>query len=168
LGILELQADNHEKNFRDEMKISQYAKLLPIAALIGVTPVTLLAQNELPTVAIRHISTTYANQGICSLRFGLGKFIGDGDAGEVIIKLKFIDPKGRELLQGELFASLDNSETGRYQEVFLEDPNACLDSSTKVIVLRATAKIGKKKFDLLKLHKLVIDDFKPMAIIIQK
>jgi hypothetical protein len=143
-------------------------KMLLCAALIGVLPFPLRAQSTSPTVSIRHISTAYANQGICSLRFGLGTSMGDGDAGEVTIKLRFVDPKGRELLQGEISASLNDSEAGRYQEVFLEDPSACLDSSTKVQVLRATAKIGKKKFDLLKLRKLVLDDFKPMLINISK
>lgn len=94
--------------------------------------------------------------------------IGYGDAGDISLKLKFIDPKGRELLQGEISASLDDSEAGRYQETFLEDSNACLDSSTRIQVIRATTKIGKKTFDLLKLRKLVVDDFKPMSISITK
>ncbi len=148
------------------MKVIQFAKTLSMAVLIGALPVPLLAQSTIPTVSIRHISTAYANQGICSLRFGLGTSMGEGDAGEVTLKLKFISPKGRELLQGEISASLSDSEAGRYQEVFLEDPGACLDASTKVQVLRATAKIGKKNFDLLKLKKLELDDFKPMSITI--
>ncbi|MBA4107968.1 MAG: hypothetical protein C0487_00010 [Leptothrix sp. (in: Bacteria)] len=94
--------------------------------------------------------------------------MGKGDAGEVTVKLKFVDPRGREIFQGEISTSLDDSEAGRYQEVFLEDQNACLDSSTKIQVLRARAKIGKKTFDLLKLRKLALDDFKPMTIIIPK
>ncbi len=150
------------------MKIIKFAKLFLISALIGATPCEVLAKNEPPTVSIRHISTAYANQGICSLRFGLGTSMGDGDAGDISLKLKFIDPKGRELLQGEISASLDDSEAGRYQETFLEDSNACLDSSTRIQVIRATTKIGKKTFDLLKLRKLVVDDFKPMSISITK
>lgn len=152
----------------DKMKAIKFVKTLSIAGLIGALPAQLLAQSTIPMVSIRHISTAYANQGICSLRFGLGTSMGDGDAGDVSLRLKFVDLKGRELLQGEISASLDDSEAGRYQEVFLEDPNACLDSSTKIHVLRATARIGKKKFDLLKLRKLAVDDFKPMSIKIPK
>ena len=150
------------------MNVFKIARKLLIVALIGCLPVQLLAQNTVPMVSIRHISTAYANQSICVLRFGLGSGMGGGDAGEVSLKLKFVDPKGATLLKGEISASLVDTEGGRYQEVFLEDPDACLDSSTRVQVLRATATIGKKKYDLLKLRKLVLDDFKPMAIVIPR
>jgi len=144
--------------------------LLSIVAFASTTTeqVAVAAQDGLPAVTIRHISTAYANQGMCSLRFGLGTSMGDGDAGEVSLKLKFVDTKGHELYRGEISALLTDSEGGRYQEVFLEDQNICFDSSTKIRVLRATAKPANKTFDLLKLHKVVVDDFKPMEISIPK
>jgi hypothetical protein len=127
-----------------------------------------LAQEEIPTVSIRHLSTAYANGGICSIRFGVGTTMGEGDAGEVSITLKFTDSKGKKLYQGTIDASLNDSSAGRYQEVFLEDAGICFGSDTKVNVVQATSTVGKKKFNLVKLHKIVADDFRPYVISVPK
>ncbi|BBP01628.1 IrmA family protein [Sulfuriferula nivalis] len=151
------------------MKINELSRRLIFAVCIStILTQPAFSQSNIPIVSIRHISTAYANQGICSLRFGLGTAMGDGDAGEVSLKLKFIDTNGHELYQGEIRTSLDDSEAGRYQEVFLEDSNVCFDQPTRIQVTRATATIGKKRYNLLRLRKLVVDDFKPLEISIPK
>jgi hypothetical protein len=148
-------------------------KVICLAACT-VLPITSLSsayaadKATVPTVTISHISTAYANRGMCSIRFGLGTAMGDGDAGDISVMLKFIDKNGKPLYQGVIGASLSDSEAGRYQEVFLEDEDICFDSSTRVQVVQATATPGKKKFNLIKLHKIVVDDFRPYTISIPK
>lgn len=151
------------------MKTSRLLKSAALSVLICITLSSVaLAQEEIPTVSIRHLSTAHANGGICSIRFGVGTTMGEGDAGEVSITLKFTDSKGKKLYQGTIDASLNDSSAGRYQEVFLEDAGICFGSDTKVNVVQATSTVGKKKFNLVKLHKIVADDFRPYVISVPK
>jgi hypothetical protein len=140
-----------------------------MALVLFATEVCARSPNaSVPVVSIRHISTAYVNQGICSLRFGLGTAMGDGDAGNVELTLRFVDAKGKTLFEGDIGADLQDSEAGRYQEVFLEDHGVCFDEPVRIQVVKAVAQNEEGTFDLLKMDKLKVDDFKPYPIRIDR
>jgi len=105
---------------------------------------------------------------MCSLGFGIGSLAGEGFSGDISIKLRFVSPDGKTLHQDEIATTLDDSESGRYREVFIEDEKVCFEASTRVHVTNATATVGKRKINLLKSKKLVVDEFKPMTIIVPR
>lgn len=117
-----------------------------------------------PEITIQHMSTAFANQGICSVRFSLETMMGDGDAGSVTLDLRFLDKQKKEVARGQLFADLNDSTAGRYQEVFVEGEDMCLDPDTTVVVRRARSEYQGKKFDLLKLKKLRRSTFRPYPV----
>lgn len=123
------------------------------------------ADYKPPEVVIQHISTVFAGQGMCAVRFSVETAPGDGDAGSVIFSLLFRDKNNRTVARGELTAELSDSTAGRYQEPILEGEDFCLlDPATRVVVVKARSQHEGKKYDLLKLKKTRVSDFKPYEI----
>lgn len=110
------------------------------------------------------MSTAFANQGMCSVRFSLETTMGDGDAGTVTVDVAFIDKQKKEVARGQLVADLNDSTAGRYQEVNVEGEDMCLDPETTVVVRKARAENQGKRFDLLKLKKIRSSSFRPYPI----
>lgn len=117
-----------------------------------------------PEITIQHMSTTFANHGMCSVRFSLETTMGDGDAGTVTLDLGFLDKQMKEVARGQLVADLNDSTAGRYQEVYVEGEDMCLDPDTTVVVRRARSENQGKKFDLLKLKKIRGSMFRPYPV----
>lgn len=120
--------------------------------------------NQPPEITIQHMSTVFANQGMCSVRFSLETTMGDGDAGTVTLDLGFLDKQKKEVARGQLIADLSDSTAGRYQEVYVEGEDMCLDPDTTVVVRRARSESQGKRFDLLKLRKIRGSRFHPYPI----
>jgi len=120
--------------------------------------------SDVPSIALRHLSTTFVNRGMCAIRFGIESEQGGGDAGEVEIHLRFVNPAGKTLYRSTITTSLDDSTAGRYKEEFVEGEDICFPPETKVIITRATSKTGGKVYDLIKLHKIREDAFRSYRI----
>ena len=119
---------------------------------------------KVPTVYLQHLSTTFANQGMCSIRFGISSETGGGVAGNVEVQMRFLDPKGKVLHQGKVNTSLDDSAVGSYKEEFVEGEGLCFPDGTRVVVTKATAETNGKVHDLVKLGKIKEAPFRPYRI----
>lgn len=117
-----------------------------------------------PEVVIQHMSTAFANQGMCSVRFSLATAMGDGDAGTVTVDVAFMDKQKKEVARGQLVADLTDSTAGRYQEVSTEGEDLCLDPETTVVIRKARSENQGKRYDLLKLKKIPGSSFHPYPI----
>ncbi len=90
--------------------------------------------------------------------------VGDGDAGGVTLNLVFRDKSNKAVARGELSADLSDTTGGRNQEPILAGEEFCLGSDAKVVVTRARSEYEGKKYDLLKLKKVRVGEFKPYPI----
>lgn len=136
-----------------------------IAAIGLVFSTCAMAKTQQPPeVAIQHMSTAFANQGMCSVHFSLETTMGDGDAGTVTVDVAFIDKHKKVVARGQLVADLNDSTARRYQEVNVEGEDMCLDPETTVVVRKARAENQGKRFDLLKLKKIRSSSFHPYPI----
>jgi len=120
--------------------------------------------QHVPEITLRHLSTTFVNHGICSIRFGIGSELSGGDAGQVEIQMNFVSPDGEILHRATLTTYLEDTTAGRYQEDFVEGENICFPDDTRVEITKATATIDEMSFDLIALGKIREDAFKPYQI----
>ncbi len=120
--------------------------------------------QDVPEVTLRHLSTTFVNHGICSIRFGISSEFSGGDAGLVEIQMNFLNPEGQVLHRGTLATYLEDTTAGRYQEEFVEGENICFPAGTRVEITAATATIDDVSYDLIELGKIREDRFKPYQI----
>jgi len=120
--------------------------------------------QDVPEITLRHLSTTFVNHGICSIRFGVGSELSGGDAGQVEIQMNFLSPDGQILHQGTLTTYLEDTTAGRYQEDFVEGENICFPDGTRIEITQATATINEVSYDLIELGKIREDRFKPYQI----
>lgn len=134
-----------------------------IAALTST--LSAAAAYQPPEVIIQHMSTAFANQGMCAVRFSLETTTGEGDAGTVNIDLTFLDKQKKEVARGRITAELYDSTAGRYHEDIVEGEDMCLDNETTVVVRRARSEYQGRKYDLLKLKKMRVSEFRPYKII---
>jgi len=123
-----------------------------------------MAGQQPPAIVIQHMSTAFAGQGMCAVRFSVETFAGDGDAGTVTLSLVFRDRQNKQVARGQLAVALNDSTAGRYQEPVLEGPEFCLDSDTSVVVTKAKSEHEGKTHDLLQLKKVRVSTFKPYPI----
>ena len=117
-------------------------------------------------ITLRHFSTThFPLQGVCSAGFFITSQMGDGDAGDVEIEMSFLDQKNKTIYRGVINTSLTDSTAGRGQDGYIEASEVCsFPLETRVVITKATSKIGGKKFDLIKLGKIHPSDFKRYPI----
>lgn len=120
--------------------------------------------RTVPEISLRHLSTTFVNHGICSIRFGIGSEFSGGDAGDVEIHMNFLDPDGKVLHQAVLKTYLEDTTAGRYQEDFVEGEGICFPAGTRVEITKATATIDEQTYDLIGLGKIREDTFQPYRI----
>lgn len=132
-------------------------------ALCAAIPCT-AAGYKPPEIVIQHMSTAFAGQGMCAVRFSVSSAMGDGDAGSVTLDLVFRDRNNKVVARGELSADLSDSTGGRYQEPTLEGEAFCLGNDTTVVVARARSEHEGKTYDLLRLKKIRVGEFKPYPI----
>jgi hypothetical protein len=120
---------------------------------------------DVPEISVKHISTAFANMGMCSARFGIE---GPYDV-ELELSLSFLSPSGEVLAKGTINTKLEASSAGKYVEEFVESEAVCgLPENTKVIITEAIAKTSENSFDLIKLGKLNVAYFQPYRIEIGK
>jgi hypothetical protein len=141
------------------MKIHWLSIALLSASLLSKP--ALCDEPEVPEINIRHISTMFANMGMCSARFGIE---GLYDV-ELELSLSFLGPSGEALTQGTISTRLEASSAGKYVEEFVESEAVCeLPDNTKVVITKAIAKTSENTFDLIKLGKLNVEYFQPYRI----
>lgn len=122
-------------------------------------------QLDVPEISVKHVSTAFANMGICSARFGID---GPYDV-ELELSLSFLSPSGKVLTEGTINTKLEASSAGKYVEEFVESEAVCgLPDNTKVVITKAIAKTSENTFDLIKLGKLNVEYFQPYRIEIGK
>ncbi len=98
---------------------------------------------------------------MCLVRFSLATTMGDGDSGVLTLDLAFIDKQKKEIASDKINAELYDSTAGRYTEVYVEGENMCLEPDTTAVVRRARSEQKGKKYDLLKLKKIKVSEFRP-------
>lgn len=123
------------------------------------------------TISIKNTHASYSNGGMCSLAF-------DIQAPEYIPELRemqfyatLINNKGQEV--DHLVADItDFNEVGgkTYGTFYLESEAACDVFGERVVFNKAMIYFtdGRKGEDIIKTKKLILDDFKPVKILIGK
>jgi hypothetical protein len=158
------------RHLRDSLSSRSMVHLLKYGAVLSLFLCAVAdcaaAGYKPPEIVIQHMSTAFAGQGMCAVRFSVETSMGDGDAGNVTLNLLFLDKNNKTIARGELSTELTDSTAGRYQEPTLEGQEFCLSADTRVVIARAKSEHGGKKYDLLKLKKVRASEFKPYPIAI--
>lgn len=128
------------------------------------------ASIDIP-IEIRNTHASFVNGGMCSLAFDLSA----NDALENIEKIDFsfsMKDKNGKLISNETATADDFNFVGgkTYSGFFIEGESACDAFSETLIVNKAIVSYNDrtKPEDIVKTKKLIIDDFKPMKIIVGK
>jgi hypothetical protein len=117
-------------------------------------------------ITLQHVTTTYANSGICSAAIDvtLDGFLGEQD--KLYLDLIAKDKAGRVQGSSKNEITYDDvqSVSGQsYSKVFIESETMCAaDQTWTVEVKRAVLITDGKREDLLQTKQVQIDNFQPM------
>ncbi|MCJ8162337.1 hypothetical protein [Acinetobacter zhairhuonensis] len=136
-------------------KILTFSLVALMSSVVLATPITL-----------QHVTTTYANSGICSAAIDvtLHDFLGEQD--KLYLDLVAKDKAGK--IQGTSIDELNSDDVQNisgqaFGKVFIESENMCAaDRTWTVEVKRAVLITDGKRKDLLKAKEVSANDFQPM------
>ena len=121
------------------------------------------------TISIKNTNASYVNRGMCSIVFDLVAYDFLDNVKKIDFSVIIRDKKGKEIDREVVTVDEFNMVGGKtYSGFFIEGENACKAFGETLIISKALVYYndGTKIEDIVKTKKLVIDDFKPMKIVI--
>ena len=144
-------------------------KQLILAALLALTPIV-YAKDSGIGLRLAHMATEYSNMGVCAVdvRYVLDSNSDDIKSLGLVLSIK--NTKGQVVHKEDFLIDDMNSTSGKYWgSIFLEGENLCDTNGWTLEVLKANLNFdGGRVENLIKLNRVYIKDFKPMAIKVRK
>lgn len=144
-------------------------KYLSSLGLFFIVSSSLSAAPLNTTISIKNTHASYVNGGMCSIAFDLVAYEFLDNVQKINLSVTLKDKKGKEIDKEVVTVDEFNMVGGKtYSGFFIEGENACNAFGETLIISKALVYYndGTKIEDIVKTKKLVIDDFKPMKIII--
>jgi hypothetical protein len=144
-------------------------KQLILAALLALTPIA-YAKDSGIGLRLAHMATEYSNMGVCAVdvRYVLDSNSDDIKSLGLVLSIK--NTKGQVVHKEDFLIDDMNSTSGKYWgSIFLEGENLCDTNGWTLEVSKANLNFdGGRVENLIKLNRVYIKDFKPMAIKVRK
>ena len=144
-------------------------QILMLGALLSLGFSSAYALN----VEIQHMSTVFANQGMCSAKFDFVAYDFLENVKRIDFTLVAKDKKGKVQYVENLSSGAEdfNMVSGKtYGSIYMEGEEICGSDEWIIYIPKALIvyKNGKPALDIVKSKKLKFNDFKPMKIVIGK
>lgn len=144
-------------------------KALFVGVVLGFIPIVNVMANVDTMISIKNTHASYSNGGICSLAFDIQAPEYISELREMQFYATLLNNKGQAV--DHLVADLSEfNEVGgkTYGTFYLESDAACEVFGESVLFNKVMVYFndGRKAEDIVKTKKLIVDDFKPMKIMI--